>query len=191
MGVLLWLCQHKPLHLASFTIYGVTLVLLYMASTLYHSLHVPPERIKQLLMWDQVGIYLMIAGTYTPVCLVSLRHSCGLSLLSIIWGIALVGIIVRIAWKTAPPWLCVVVYVIMGWFCVTALNPLAHAFPGEGMRWIFWGGLTYTVGAIVFATKRPNLWPGTIGWHGLWHVFVLGGSACHFMLMLRFVAPAP
>lgn len=181
----------KPWHEAGFLIYGASLVLLYLASTLYHSLHTCEAGVRRLLVFDQVAIYLLIAGTYTPLCLVPLRGPWGWSLLGVVWGLAAVGIALRLAWPRAPLWLALVLYLLMGWLSVVAVKPLGAALPGEALAWLFAGGVVYTVGAAVLASQRPRLWPGRFSSHELWHVFVLGGSACHFVLMLRFVAPAP
>jgi hemolysin III len=187
--VLVYLSWDKPWHLTGFAIYGASLVLLYAASTLYHSLPATPQRVERLLIFDQVAIYLLIAGTYTPLCLVPLRGPVGWSLLAVIWGIALVGSALRIGWRAAPPWLPVVLYLVMGWLCVPVYRPLVYALPAPALGWLIAGGLIYTLGTVVFATERPRLWPGSFGAHELWHVFVLAGSACHFVLMLCFVAP--
>lgn len=185
------LSQGKPWHLTGFVIYGASLILLYTASTLYHSLPVSPEKVERLLVFDQVAIYLLIAGTYTPLCLVSLRGQWGWALLGVIWSIALVGAVMRIAWRRAPAWLPIVIYLLMGWLAVAAYQPLARALPVAAVSWLFGGGILYTVGTVVLATQRPRLWPGTFSSHELWHLFVLAGSACHFVVMLRFVAPSP
>ncbi|MFN3650961.1 MAG: PAQR family membrane homeostasis protein TrhA [Armatimonadota bacterium] len=188
--ILLWLASAgKPWHVIGFTVYGTSLVALFSASTLYHSLHGCPQRIGRLLMFDQVAIYLLIAGTYTPLCLVPLRGPWGWGLLSVVWGIAVVGIVLRVAWRGAPAWLPVALYLLMGWLCVVALEPLGSALPPAAMGWLFAGGLVYTIGAVVFALERPRMWPGVFSSHELWHLFVLGGSACHFVVMLRFVVP--
>jgi hemolysin III len=181
----------KPWHLTGFAIYGVTTVLLYLASSLYHSLHVSPKGIRRLLVFDQVAIYLLIAGTYTPVCLVPLRGPWGWSLLATVWGIALIGIILRLAWRGAPLWLPFVMYVLMGWLSVLVAKPLSVTLPFAALAWIFAGGVVYTIGAIIFASQWPRLRPGVFSWHELWHCCVLGGSACHFVLMLFFIAPVP
>lgn len=181
----------KPWHLAGFAIYGVSLVLLFVASTLYHSLPVCPRGIEKLLCFDQVAIYLLIAGTYTPLCLVPLRGPWGWSLLGVVWGIALLGITLRLAWRAAPAWLPLPIYLLMGWLCVVVLKPLGGALPPGAMGWLCLGGIVYTVGAAVLVLDRPRLWPGRFGAHELWHLFVIGGSACHFVVMLRFVAPSP
>jgi hemolysin III len=179
----------KPWHQTAFCVYGACLIFLYLASTLYHSLHGGPHRINRLLMIDQVGIYLLIAGTYTPVCLITLRGTVGYSLLAVIWAIAIVGIAVRVLWRGAPPWLCVSAYLVMGWLCVTAAQPLWRAFTPTAFTWLFAGGVIYTIGAVVFALERPRLWPGVFSSHELWHCFVLAGSACHYMMMVQGVLP--
>lgn len=188
---LVTLSRGKPWHLTSFAIYGGSLILLYMASTLYHSLRVSPTGQEKLRSFDQVAIYILIAGTYTPICLVSLRGPWGWSLLGVVWGIALVGSIARITWKAKPEWLTISAYFAMGWVCVVAMRPLATALTSVGIGWLFFGGFFYTIGAIILASDRPRLWPGRFGSHDLWHVCVLGGSACHFMVMFQVVALTP
>jgi len=184
------LARGKPWHLSAFVIYGASLILLYTASAVYHLIPACPRRTKQLQICDHIGIYLLIAGTYTPVCLIPLRGSLGWSLFGIVWGIAVAGIAIECAWRTAPHWLSLLLYLVMGWLALVAISPLSHALPAPGLRWLVAGGLLYTVGAVIFALERPRLWPGIFGAHDLWHVFVLGGSACHFMLMLS-VVPYP
>ena len=187
---LVFLSSGKPWHLTGFVIYGLSLITLYTASTLYHSLPVSPRRVEQLLVFDQVAIYLLIAGTYTPLCLVPLRGPVGWTLLAVIWGIAVAGSIVRVTWRAAPQWLPVVLYLLMGWLSVAAYQPLVQSLPAPALGWLLAGGLVYTAGTVVFALERPRLWPGRFSSHELWHLFVLGGSACHFVLMLCFVVPA-
>lgn len=181
----------KPWHLAGFLVYGVSLITLYLASTLYHSLPVSPQRVEQLRVFDHVAIYLLIAGTYTPLCLVPLRGPWGWTMLAVVWGIALVGIALRLGWRAAPEWLPVALYLVMGWLAVAIYEPLTRSLPGSAINWLLAGGIVYTVGTVVFAAERPRLWPGKFGAHELWHLFVLGGSVCHFVLMFRFVAPVP
>lgn len=179
----------NPVALTGFLVYGLSLVVLYTASTLYHLPPLRPDQIPRFMALDQSAIYLLIAGSYTPICLVSLDRSIGWTLLCQVWAIALAGIGLRIFWKQAPVWLCFVLYLLMGWLCTTVLGPLQHALSPAGTAWLFAGGLIYTVGAIIFASKRPRLWPGVFGSHELWHVCVLGGSACHFVVMLVYVQP--
>jgi hemolysin III len=187
--VLVTLARGKPWHESGFAIYGATLIILYMASALYHLLPVGEAHLKRLQIFDHVGIYLLIAGTYTPICLVPLRGGWGWSLFGVVWALALLGSVIEIGWRAAPRWLGLVLYLIMGWLAAFAMGPLARALPAAALAWLVAGGLVYTVGAVIFALERPRLWPGIFGAHDLWHIFVLGGSACHFVLMLRFVAP--
>lgn len=189
--VLVCLSAGKPLHVTGFSIYGASLILLYLASTLHHSLPVCERRVEQLLALDQVAIYLLIAGTYTPLCLVTLRGPWGWSLFGVVWGLAVAGVAARVFWKTAPQWLPVLLYLVMGWLVVVALQPIVKALPAPGLAWLVAGGIVYSVGAAIYATERPRLWPGRFGAHELWHVFVLAGSACHFIVMAQFVAPTP
>jgi hemolysin III len=187
--VLVTLARGKPWHESGFAIYGATLIILYLASALYHLLPVGEAHIKRLQIFDHIGIYLLIAGTYTPICLVPLRGGWGWSLFGVVWGLALLGSVIEIGWRSAPRWLGLVLYLIMGWLAAVAMGPLARALPTAALGWLVAGGLAYTVGAVIFALERPRLWPGIFGSHDLWHIFVLGGSACHFVLMLRFVVP--
>jgi hemolysin III len=189
--VLVSRARGKPWHLSAFAVYGTTLILLYLASALYHSLPVSERGIRRLRTFDRVGIYLLIAGTYTPLCLVPLRGGWGWSLLGVVWGLALLGSLGEIAWRAAPEWVGVALYVVMGWLAVIAIGPLMRTLTGAGLAWLIAGGIVYSVGTIIFATGRPRLWPGAFSSHELWHLFVLGGSACHFVMMVRFVAPLP
>ncbi len=178
----------KPWHSVAFAVYGTTLILMYTASTLYHSLPAGPREVEKLLMVDQVSIYLLIAGTYTPICLVALRDSVGLPLLAVVWTIAIAGIVLRTRCPSAPRWLPIAIYLAMGWLCVTVLGPLSASVPAAGLGWLIAGGAAYTVGAVVLVADRPRLRPGIFGSHELWHCFVLAGSACHFLMMLLVVA---
>src|SRR5688500_6752822 len=122
---LLVLARGKPWHLSAFAIYGASLIVLYTASALYHLLPVPPQCTRRLQIFDHVGIYLMIAGTYTPVCLIPLRGGWGWSLFGVVWGIAVAGIAIRLGWRTAPRWLGLSLYLVMGWLALVAIAPLS------------------------------------------------------------------
>jgi hemolysin III len=185
---LLWVSRGKPWHTTAVSIYGASLILLYLASTLYHSLPVDPVRVERLRAVDQAAIYGLIAGTYTPICLLALRGAWGWSLLGVVWTIGLAGAALRLGWRGFPEWLCFSLYLLMGWLVVVALVPLFQAVSAAGIAWLALGGLLYTVGAAVLTLDRPRLWPGRFGSHDLWHLFVLGGSACHFVLIRCFVA---
>ena len=188
---LLLVARGRPWHVVAYSIYGATLIALYTASTLYHSVQTNERGVKRLQRLDYIGIFLLIAGTYTPVCLVVLQGRLGRlgwTMFGIEWGIAAIGIVATFAWKTAPEWLRVVLYVLMGWLTVIALPAMRSVLPPAAIWWLIGGGISYTVGMIVYATDRPHLWPGKFSAHDLWHIFVIGGSACHFVMILCFVS---
>jgi hemolysin III len=186
--VLVGLARGRPWHTVAFLVYGASMIVLYTASTLYHSLHGGPDRLRKLMIFDQSAIFALIAGTYTPFCLVGLRGPGALALLATVWAIALTGIALRVFWRAQPAWVPVVLYLAMGWVVSGAFWPLMQTLPSGALGWIFQGGLCYTVGCVVFAAKRPRLWPGVFSSHELWHLFVLAGSACHFVAVLYFLA---
>ena len=186
--LLLILARGRPWHVTSFAIYGASLILLYTASTLYHSLPVGPRYAERLMKLDHMAIYILIAGSYTPVCLIALRGPWGWSLLIAEWCMAALGIAALIFFKEPKPWIRVVLYVCMGWLAVIALGPLREALPPTALTWLFAGGILYSIGTIIFAIDWPHLWPGKFSAHDLWHIFVLGGSACHFVLVAGFIA---
>jgi hemolysin III len=186
--VLLVVSAGKPWKITSFAIYGATLIILYTASALYHSISASPHVVERLKRLDHIGIYLLIAGTYTPVCLVVLGGAWGWGILAAEYAMAALGITATLFLRKVPNWLRVALYLCMGWLIVIALSPLQSALPSGAMAWMTAGGIIYTVGTVIYATDRPNLWPGKFTAHDLWHVFVLAGSLCHYVMMLGFVA---
>ncbi len=173
--------QGDPWKIVSFTIYGVMLVTLYVFSTLYHSMR---GRAKDILQkFDHCSIYLLIAGSYTPFALVSLRGVLGWWLMAGIWALALVGIIQEIWFAKGARVLSLVIYLLMGWLALVAVVPLWKALTPIGFMWLAAGGVFYT-GGIYFYVADQRIRHG----HGLWHLFVLGGSMCHFYTVLAFVA---
>jgi hemolysin III len=180
----------KPWHLTAFVVYGTTLVLLYTASALYHSLRVKPHVEGALYGLDRAAIYALIAGTYTPICLVALGGGWGWSLFGIVWGLAFAGILADfISRRRIPDWVQALLYLVMGWIALVAIGPLVRALPGAALLLLLGGCLIYTFGAIICVKDRPHLKPGLFHAHDLWHVLVLAASACHFLLMWRFIAP--
>lgn len=170
-----------PWKIVSFSIYGAMLVALYVFSTLYHSLR---GRAKDVLRkFDHCSIYLLIAGSYTPFALVSLRGAWGWSLLGVVWGLALLGIVQEIWLAKGARVLSLVIYVVMGWLALVAVSPLWLALKPAGFAWLVAGGALYTVGILFYATDHK-----VRHGHGVWHLFVLGGSACHFFTVLLHVA---
>ncbi len=164
-------------HVVGSAIYGATLMSLYLASTLYHAL--PSPQWKRLLrVLDHSAIYLLIAGTYTPFMLVNLRGGWGWSLLAIIWGCAMAGILCKVFFVNRFPALSTALYVAMGWLVVVAVRPVLTHVSAAGVRWLVAGGVTYTLGVVFFATRRiPYA-------HAIWHVFVVAGSICHYLAVL-------
>jgi hemolysin III len=175
--------------LVAFGVFGLSLVSLYTASSLYHLLPLSPAGVAKLRRLDHMSIFILIAGTYTPFCLLALEGTWRWGLLSLIWVLALCGVLLKLLWMEAPRWLSVVLYLGMGWVALIAAPALFRAVEVGGMAWVLAGGLTYSAGALVYALKRPNLVPGVFGFHEVWHLLVMAGSACHFWAVLRYVAP--
>ncbi len=191
--LLLVLSRGEPYRTTSFAIYGSSLIILYTASTLLHSIKAKPDTEKKLRIFDHAAIFILIAGSYTPIALVTLQKThpaWGWSLLSVVWGIALLGVLFKIFWIHAPRWLSTVLYLGMGWMSLIVITPIAQAFSVGGLVWLALGGAFYSVGAVIYALKRPDFFPEVFGYHELWHLFVLAGSFCHFVMMLRYVLPA-
>lgn len=174
-------------HIVSFSIFGGSMILLYTASSIYHLLTVSDKGVRILRKIDHMMIFILIAGTYTPICLIPLRGGWGYSMLAIIWGIAIAGIIMKLLWFDAPRWLYTLFYVIMGWLVVIALWPMAKTIPLTGVMWMVAGGVLYTIGAVIYGTKWPKLNFKLFGFHEIFHLFVMYGSFCHFWFMLRYV----
>lgn len=190
LGVLLWASPPNwPARLALLA-YGLSLVLLFSASSTYHLVKTTPARELLLRKLDHTAIFLLIAGTYTPVCAIVLTGAWRWGLLAVIWTLAAAGIGFKFAFMRAPRWLSVVIYVSMGWLGVIGLQPLFQALPLAGIGWLLAGGLLYTAGAVVYGTKRLDFFPGVFGFHEVWHLFVSAASAAHFVFVLAYVVPA-
>lgn len=172
--------QRGPWHLAAFLTFGISLVLLYTASTVYHAIKASPRVTLTLRKLDHVMIFVLIAGSYTPFCLLPLRGPWGWSMLGTIWGLALVGAVTKMFWMGAPRWLSTGFYVLMGWLVVVAIYPMVQSVATPSLVLLGIGGLFYTIGAVLYATKWPNPWPGVFGFHEIWHLFVMAGSGAHF-----------
>jgi hemolysin III len=164
----------------AFGVFGCSLVALYGASALYHLLPVSPTAVARLRRLDHITIFVLIAGTYTPICVLALEGGWGAGLLGVVWTLAFCGIVLKLLWMDAPRWLSVGLYL--------AISAIFEAVPPGGIAWILGGGLVYSAGAVIYGLKWPNIKPGVFGFHELWHLFVLAGSACHFWAMLRYIS---
>lgn len=176
-----------PWHIVTFSIFGGAMVLLYTASTLYHWLPVSDDWIRFLRRVDHSMIFFYIAATYTPICLIPLRGPWGWSLFGVIWGLAVAGIVMKIFWLSAPRWLSTAIYIAMGWLVLVGVYPLVQALSVGALFWLALGGVVYTLGAVIYATKWPNPMPKLFGFHEIFHLFVIGGTACHFVVMYYYV----
>jgi len=166
------------------------MILLYAASTTYHTFNISEHVNKILRKIDHMMIFILIAGTYTPVCLIVLGNNAGYRLLALVWGIAIAGILVNALWINCPKWFSSLVYIAMGWICVLAFRQIVLALPKSAFLWLLTGGLIYTAGGIIYALKLPifNATHKNFGSHEIFHLFVMGGSLCHYVMMYAFVA---
>ena len=178
-------------HIVSFGIYGLSMVMLYTASTLYHSVNTSVRGRIALRKYDHAAIYFLIAGTYTPVCLIALREygHLGWAMFGVSWGLALAGLVLTLLWISAPRWLTSAIYLVMGWLSVFILVPLAELLPPAGLFWLLGGGVLYTIGGILYAAKWPGRDNPRFGCHEIFHLFILLGSIFHFLLMFCVLAP--
>ena len=181
------------IHVISLSIFIVSMLLLYAASTLYHSLDINEKVNKRLKKFDHMMISILIAGTYTPVCLIAIRGTIGYTLLAIVWGIAIFSIILKALWVNCPKWVSSLLYIGMGWTCVLAFTQILNSLSREAFMWLLTGGIIYTIGGIIYALKLPifNSRHENFGSHEIFHLFVMGGSFCHFVLMYKFLAVMP
>ncbi len=171
----------------AFLIFALSLIGLYSASTIYHMLPARQEIVAILKKIDHMMIFVLIAGTYTPICLISLRGAWGYSMFSVVWVIAIFGIFLKFFWIKAPRWLSTSIYVIMGWVAVVAFYPVIKAIHWSGILLLIFGGILYTIGAIIYATKRPRINFKYLGFHEIFHLFVIAGSVCYIIFMYIYV----
>ena len=201
IAMLLALCAAVPLlvraavhsgvkSLTAMTVFMISMVLLYAASTIYHSVNCSGRILRIFRKMDHMMIFVLIAGTYTPVCLLTLPKPSGLMLLAAVWGIALVGIFIKGFWITCPKWFSSVLYIAMGWSCLSVLGQLFSLLPLPAFLWLLAGGLIYTAGGIIYALRLPlfDARHPMFGLHEIFHLFVMAGSLCHFVFMFCYLA---
>ena len=184
---------HEPghLYLTALTIYAASLILLYAASTTYHTVDISEKVNTILKKIDHMMISVLIAGTYTPICLLVLDRKTGIPLLLLVWGIAIAGILIKAFWVYCPKWFSSVLYIGMGWTCVLAFTQILNTLSPAAFGWLLAGGIIYTIGGIIYALKLPifNNRHKNFGSHEIFHLFVMAGSACHFIVMYAYLLP--
>ena len=178
-------------HIISFTIFGTALVLLYLFSTLYHWINISEKNTSIFRKFDHIMIYILIAASYTPICLVPLRGPLGWTIFGIIWGFAILGTILSSIWIKAPRVLTTTIYIIMGWAIIIAIYPLINEFRNANIPYSLWwlvsGGIFYTIGGIIYGLKIPKKKIGSWGFHEIFHVFIMLGSTCHYWFILHYI----
>ena len=184
---------HEPgqIYVISLAVYAASLILLYAASTTYHTFDLS-EKINTLLKKiDHMMIIILIAGSYTPICLLVLKGRTGITLLSLVWGIAIAGILIKAFWVFCPKWVSSILYIGMGWTCVLAFTQILNSMSAAAFGWLLAGGIIYTIGGVIYALKLPifNSRHKNFGSHEIFHLFVMGGSACHFVVMYAYLLP--
>ena len=178
---------HEPsrIYVISLAVYSASMILLYAASTTYHTFDISAKINTILKKWDHMMISVLIAGSYTPICLLVLKGKTGLILLAIVWSFAIIGILIKAFWVYCPKWVSSILYIGMGWTCVLAFTQILNSMSRTSFIWLLIGGIIYTVGGIIYALKLPifNSKNKNFGSHEIFHLFVMGGSMCHFVVM--------
>ena len=177
-------------NLLAMAIFMGSMILLYGASATYHSVDLTGRSLRIFRKLDHMMIFVLIAGSYTPVCLIVLGGKLGYTLLALVWGIAAVGMLVKAFWITCPKWFSSIIYIAMGWVCVLVFGPLLNTLSTPAFLWLLAGGIIYTGGGVIYALKLPifNSKHKSFGSHEVFHLFVMGGSICHFIFMYLYVA---
>ncbi|SFB22712.1 hemolysin III [Acetitomaculum ruminis DSM 5522] len=182
--------QPDKIHVISLSIFIVSMTMLYAASTLYHSLDLSEKANTVLKKIDHCMISVMIAGSYTPVCLLVLKGRMGIILLSLVWGLAIAGIIIKLFYVNCPRWFSSFLYIAMGWCCILAFTQILNSLPRTAFLLLLAGGVIYTAGGVIYAIKCPkfNERHKNFGNHEIFHVFIMAGSVCHFIMMYQYLA---
>lgn len=175
----------------SFTIFGVGLILLYTFSTLYHMLNIGEKGTRVFRKFDHMMIYVLIAASYTPICLGPIRGPWGFSILGVVWGLAILGIILTAVWLQAPRWLTTSIYIAMGWLVIVMAYPLLTTFKElnalYSLIWLLIGGIFYTIGGVIYGLKKAPFTTKHFGFHEIFHIFVLFGSICQYWFIFRYL----
>ncbi|AFV03325.1 MULTISPECIES: hemolysin III family protein [unclassified Dehalobacter] len=174
-------------YLGSALVFGGSLILLYSASMIYHWVVSSAQVIRTLRKIDHCMIYVLIAGTYTPICLITLQGVLGMGLLIGIWTLAVLGIVLKLVWFNAPRWLYTAFYLLLGWIAIFFIYPISLAIPGQGLFLLILGGLLYSAGSVFYAVKPQWIGLGKLGFHEIFHLFILAGSIVHYLFIYRYV----
>jgi hemolysin III len=188
LAVIVYIGRDSFTKTISLVVYGVSLVLMFAASAAYHLIKSSPPITKLLRKLDHSAIYLLIAGTYTPICLYYFSGFWRWGLLSIIWLMAASGIAIKIFFLNPRRWLTAGIYLVMGWLSLMAITEMVSTMPAPALIWLVLGGLFFTLGAVVYAARKPDFYPGVFGFHEVWHIFVIMGCLAHFILVAAYVA---
>lgn len=177
--------EPDPIYIISLSVYAVSLILLYAASTAYHTFDFSEKANVIFKKIDHMMIFVLIAGSYTPICLLVLDKAVGIPLLGLVWGIAIIGIGIKAFWVFCPKWVSSILYIGMGWTCVLAFSQILNSLTPTAFGWLLAGGIVYTIGGVIYALKLPifNNKHKNFGSHEIFHLFVMGGSTCHFVVM--------
>ncbi len=190
IGLIFLLTQNSAqsaLRIISFSIFGAAMILLYTFSTLYHWLPVSGKKLELFRKIDHIMIFIFIAATYTPGCLITLGGAWGWSIFGVGWGVALAGFFLKVFWLNAPRYLYTAIYLLMGWIVIIGIWPLSQRMSNQGLFWLAMGGLFYTVGAVIYALKKPDPWPKIFGFHEIFHIFIMLGSFSHFWMVYKYL----
>ena len=174
-------------HATSFFIFGFSMTLLYTISTLYHWLPLSEKNLVIVRKIDHIMIFVFIAASYTPVCLITLRESWGWVIFGIVWGLTLAGFFLKLFWINAPRFLYTSIYLVMGWIIIAAILPLSKVMPSQALLWLALGGVFYSTGAVIYAIKKPDPLPNVFGFHEIFHLFIMAGSFCIFWMIYKYV----
>lgn len=186
--LLLVLTRGEGLKQLSMAVYSVSLVTLFSASAAYHLANPSERLLLKLRKFDHSAIYVLIAGTYTPICINFFGGWLRWGFLALVWGIALAGVIVKLFIINTPRWVTAGIYLVMGWMAVLVIKPMLQSMPAAALWWMLAGGLTYSIGAVIYITKKLDFLPGIFGFHEVWHVFVSLAALCHFVMIYKYVA---
>jgi len=178
---------NTTIHITAVSIFGIGMILLYTFSTLYHWLPIEGEQLKLFRKIDHIMIFVFIAASYTPISLLALKGAWGWSIFGVVWFVAIAGFFMKVFWLNAPRILYTAIYLLMGWIVIVAIYPLSKVWSSGGLFYLFLGGASYSVGAIIYALKKPNPWPNFFGFHEIFHVFIMIGSFFHFWMVYKYI----